>query len=83
MAGIKWTLQATDDLGSIAEFIAKDSPQSAGMFVGDLFQATERLALYPKSGRMVPEVGNPAIREVILGSAALIPFFVALNCVAG
>ena len=40
MAEIKWTLQAANDLESIAEFIAKDSPQSAGMFVGDLFQAT-------------------------------------------
>lgn len=72
MAEIKWTLQASNDLESIAEFIAKDSPQSAGMFVGDLFQATERIALYPKSGRMVPEVGNPAIREVILGSYRLV-----------
>lgn len=72
MAEIKWTLQAANDLESIAEFISKDSPHSASMFVADLFQATDRISRFPKSGRMVPEVGNPAVREVILGNYRLV-----------
>ncbi len=68
MVEIRWTRQAAADLDSIVEFIAKDSHQYARLFVVDVFQAVERIAEYPESGRVVPEFGNPAVREVILGN---------------
>ena len=64
MAEVRWTLQATDDLDSIAQFISKDSPQYARLFVSDVFQAAERLSEFPKSGRIVPELNDPVVREV-------------------
>lgn len=68
MAQVKWTLQAVDDLSSIAEFIAKDSRYYAHLFVINIVGYVERLSSFPKSGRIVPEIKNPLIREIITGN---------------
>ena len=67
MAEIRWTPQAADDLESVANFIAKDSPQYARLFVIDVLEAVDRLLDFPNSGRIVPEFKDPAIREKIQG----------------
>ena len=72
MAEVRWTLQASEDLESIAEFIAKDSPHYACLFVIDVLKAVERLADFPRSGRVVPELNDPNIREIILGSYRIV-----------
>ena len=72
MAEVRWTPQASEDLDSIAEFIAKDSPQYACLFVTDVFQAVERLSEFPQSGRIVPELNDPIVREIILGNYRLV-----------
>ena len=77
MAEVRWTLQAADDLDSIAQFISKDSPQYARLFVSDIFQAVERLSEFPKSGRMVPELNDPVVREIIFGNYRLVYRFKA------
>ena len=77
MAEVRWTRQATDDLDSIAQFISKDSPQYARLFVSDVFQTVERLSEFPQSGRIVPELNDPLIREVILGNYRLVYRFKA------
>lgn len=41
-------------------------------WVEDLFSTVERLADFPKSGRMLPEVGSPNIRELIFGTYRVI-----------
>ena len=60
-----WSPAAKFDLKDIAAFIAEDSASTAERFVRSLFQAVERLADFPESGRIVPEFDDPAIREVI------------------
>ena len=60
-----WSPTARLDLKDIAAFIAEDSASAAERFVRSLFEAVERLADSPESGRIVPEFGDPAIREVI------------------
>ncbi len=60
-----WSPTAKFDLKDIAAFIAEDSASAAERFVRSLFQAVERLADFPESGRIVPEFNDPAIREVI------------------
>ena len=72
MAQVRWTPQAADDLDAIAEFIARDSPHFASLFVADILQTVERLFDFPESGRIGPEIGNRSIREVILGSYRII-----------
>lgn len=72
MAEVRWTQQAADDLQAIADFIADDSPHYASLFVMDVLKATERLAIFPRSGRVVPEIDDPAIRQIILGNYRII-----------
>ena len=72
MAQVKWTPQALDDLEAICLFIARDAPPIAGVFADRTFRATDRLAEYPRSGRVVPELQIENIRELILGSYRVI-----------
>ena len=60
-----WTEQARGDLAAIHTFINQDSPHYASVVVTRLIAATERLTQFPKSGRAVPEFGDPFIREVV------------------
>jgi toxin ParE1/3/4 len=60
-----WSPSARLDIKDIAAFIAEDNPSAAERFGRSLFQAVERLADFPESGRIVPEFGDPNIREVI------------------
>jgi toxin ParE1/3/4 len=72
MAEVRWTPQAADDLEAITNFIAADSPQYARLFAMDVLVAVERLADFPNSGRVVPELKDPAIREILLGSYRIV-----------
>ncbi len=72
MAEVKWTPQAAGDLEAITQFIAADSPHYASLFAMDVLAAVERLMAFPYSGRIVPEVNNPAIREIIFGSYRIV-----------
>lgn len=68
MVETEWSPQAYQNFEAIVEFIANDSPHYAHLFAVDLFRTLDRIARFPNSGRMVPEAGNAAIREMILGS---------------
>ncbi|MDP3772861.1 MAG: type II toxin-antitoxin system RelE/ParE family toxin [Gemmatimonadales bacterium] len=68
MSRIRWTVQASSDLDAIHEFISRDSPASARALVGRLLAAIDQLESYPQSGRVVPEFGNSAIRELVRGA---------------
>jgi len=72
MAEVRWTPQAADDLEAITNFIAVDSPQYARLFAMDILVAVERLADFPNSGRVVPELKDPAIREILFGSYRIV-----------
>ena len=65
---MRWTPQAAEDLETIADFIASDSRHFARLFVADTLIAVERLASFPRLGRIVPEVRKPFIREILLGN---------------
>ena len=66
MIPISWSPQALRDIESIREYIARDSPRYADLVVGRIIAAVDRLEAFPDSGRIVPERGDPAIREVIV-----------------
>jgi toxin ParE1/3/4 len=68
MVEVRWTPQAADDLEAITNFIAEDSPHYAGLFALDVFASVDRIAVFPRSGRIVPEVNHPDIREVLMGN---------------
>ncbi|HVW05126.1 MAG TPA: type II toxin-antitoxin system RelE/ParE family toxin [Vicinamibacterales bacterium] len=65
MRSILWTEQAQADLAAIHTFISHDSVRYADVVVAELIAATDRLALFPESGRAVPEFKNSEVRETI------------------
>lgn len=72
MAQIRWTPQGFNDLESIAHFISKDSPHYARLFVINILKSVDRLLDFPKSGRIVPELKDPHIREIIFGNYRIV-----------
>lgn len=58
--------QALLDLEGIADFIARDDLDTALSWVDRLIDRAQRVGAVPRSGRVVPEVGDPDIREVLL-----------------
>ena len=63
-----WTPQAVADLEAIRDFIARDSPRHADLTAANIRRAVGRLQTFPRSGRVVAELGDPDIREVIVGT---------------
>jgi len=63
---IKWTNEALEQLIEIEEFISKDSPERAAVFVDQLIEhAEDSLPDNPRMGRTALEIANPDIRELI------------------
>jgi toxin ParE1/3/4 len=65
---VEYSPAALFDLEDIADYIARDSPHAAEQWVDKLIAAAEKVASHPRSGRAVPEVDDPKIREVIVGA---------------
>ena len=62
---IRWTHESLDQLIEIEDYISKDSPARAIHFVDQLIEHAESLSEKPRMGRVVPELANPDIRELI------------------
>ena len=64
---VVWTDPALARVREIAEHIALDDPDAAERWAVGLFDAVERLASFPESRRVVPELGARTARELIHG----------------
>jgi toxin ParE1/3/4 len=62
-----WSPRSVADLEEIRAYIAADSPAYADLTVRRLVASVERLRNFPDSGRIVPELQSPVLREVISG----------------
>jgi len=69
---VEWSPLALERVEGIAHYIAEDDPSAAVRWVEGLFESVERLAEFPESDRVVPEVGVHRIREVIFGKHRVI-----------
>lgn len=65
---IEWTEPAVSDLEMVRDYIAKDSEFYALRFVERIFEVLEKVAVFPKSGRIVPEAEDNSIREIFFYS---------------
>jgi addiction module RelE/StbE family toxin len=72
MAEVIWTESALADLEDIGEYIAKDSVRYAELTITKLFESPDILELNPKAGKMIPELQNESIRQIIRGSYRII-----------
>lgn len=66
------TPKAIADLEEIVRFIAVDSPERAKRFGYTLIDHALALSPFPEIGRMTPEVGDPAVREIVHGAYRII-----------
>ena len=67
-----WSYEATDDLDALAEYIARDSSFYAAAFTQQILDASRFLNEFSERGRIVPELGNPNIRELLIKDYRLI-----------
>lgn len=66
MAEVIWAEPALQELDAIAEYIALDNPAAASDLVKAVFDKTERLDNFPKSGRIPPELPDSVYKEVVV-----------------
>jgi toxin ParE1/3/4 len=62
---IVWSPLAVDRVTEIVAWISRDRPVAAANLVQELFSSVEQLVSFPESGRRVPEIDQPDIRELI------------------
>ena len=69
---VTWSPEALDDVEAIAEYIERDSPIYARAVVQKILATTRKLQRFPRAGRIVPELGDDAIRELLVYSYRVI-----------
>ena len=67
-----WTDAALGQLESIRDYFARTSPEYAQKLVERLVNRSEKVADFPRSGRMVPEYEIDEVRQVIEGQYRII-----------
>ena len=72
MVQINWTKLALLDLKEIHDYIARDSKKYAKLQVIRIKSRTSVLKKQPALGRVVPEIAEENIRELILGNYRII-----------
>ncbi len=72
MVEVKVTDKAISDIELLANYIAKDSIKFAGITVQNIFEAINYIVDFPEIGRIVPELNQKSIREIILGNYRII-----------
>lgn len=57
---------ARRDLSDILEYISLDSPRLAKKMIQKLLKDLKKLPSHPRSGRVIPEIGDSCLREIIV-----------------
>ncbi len=69
---VKWSVPARNDLKQIHDYIAKDSKYYARNVIQEIVAKTETLTELTEIGRIVPEISDQNIRELIIYSYRLV-----------
>ena len=67
-----WSVPAKNDLKQIHDYISKDSKYFARNVIQEIITKTEALGDFPDIGRIVPEISDQKIRELIVYSYRLV-----------
>lgn len=65
---VEFSPESVEDLESIVSYIAVDNPPRAESYGNQLVDKALEAKSMPRKGRVVPEFGNPNIREFIEGN---------------
>jgi len=79
MVRINWTIQAKEDLKSIAEYISRDSKRYAKLQIVRIKYRTRILISQTNIGKVVPEIDKQNIREIVEGKYRIIYKIVTQN----
>jgi toxin ParE1/3/4 len=69
---IVWSRRAVQDLDTLTDYIAADSPAYAGIVLKNVVNQTRILARFPRAGRKVPEFDDENVRELVVYSYRII-----------
>lgn len=72
---IIWKPQAEKDLEAIEEYYLKIAPDFAKIIISEIQLRTRKLKKSHPIGRKVPEINDPAIREIIYRNYRIIYHF--------
>ena len=72
MVKVNRTMQSLNVIENMADFISKDSDRYAQIQVNRFFEITRILKANPEVGRIIPELDNHLIREIITGNYRII-----------
>jgi len=61
-----WAERARRALEDALTYIAQDSPQNASRLAERAIERADSLTTFSERGRMVPEVGDPMLRELLI-----------------
>jgi len=65
---LRWTDRALTRVRETTRYIAADDPAAAAAWADGLFDAAGRLADFPESGRLAPELAGRGVRELVYGA---------------
>lgn len=69
---IIWSPLAIAKVHKETQYIARDRPGVAANWAEGIFESVARLADLPESGRVLPELGRPDVREITYRSHRVI-----------
>ena len=72
MTRVIWAPQAIEDVQAVRAYVARDSAHYADLVVERILAAIVHLVSHPLSGRVVPEVADESLREVIQGNYRIV-----------
>lgn len=64
---VQWTRRALLRVEEAAAYIARERPGAATKWLAGIREAVERLAEYPRSGRVAEDLGREDVREIFHG----------------
>jgi toxin ParE1/3/4 len=69
---VVWSPLALDRLRETAAAIARDKPMAARRWAASVFDVVETLSDSPRRGRVVPEIGQENLRELLLNNYRIV-----------
>ena len=65
MNAVSWSEPALDDVRALSAWLSRDSTALSSQVVERIFDAVEQAIPFPRIGRVVAEVGDESIRELL------------------
>lgn len=69
---VVWSAPSVQDLRNIHDYISRDSEFYADKVIDEFLDNADKLVDFPKMGRVVPELEDSAVREIMVYSYRLV-----------